>query len=277
MRLLNRPEAYYLLRPQYASSVRHFLNWKQSKPVNEEVLREYFISLRERYSPSSIRLSKCGIKQWILKTHKDREDLKFRTNVELLFKEIKVPKPETTIHESKILSESELKLVMGKLSVKYALIFEALYQTGARVSEILSIKLHDCKVLAEHIEIKILGKHSKEGTLILSKPLFQRIKENFKGGKFLFENSESKKALTRQIVHRHFHAAGAEINRGVWPHQLRHSRITHLLKSAKPLDAVSRFARHFDSGFTAKFYGHNLLSSREIIETSLEGLSIKTD
>lgn len=270
MRQIGQPGAFYLMKPQYVSAVHHFLAWKQSKPVNEEVLREYFISLRTNYSPASIRLSKVGIKQWILKTHSERANLQFRANVEALFKEIKVPKPEITIRESKILSEDELKLILGRLPYKCALIFESLYQTGARISEILSIKLENCKGLAEHIEMNIIGKHGKQGTLILSKTLFQKIKNEFKGSIFLFENKETRKSLTRQTVHRHLQAIGREIGRAVYPHQLRHTRITNLLRSGKPLDAVSRFARHFDPGFTARVYGHNLLTSREIIETSIE-------
>jgi len=277
MRLMKQPEASYLLRPEYANSVRHFLAWKQSKPVNEEVLREYFNSLRTLYAASSIRLSKVGLKQWILKTHHQRGNLQFRANVEALFREIKVPKPEVTIHASKILSEKELKVVMNNLSTKYALIFESLYQTGARVSEVLSIKLDNCKPLPDHIEIKILGKHSKEGTLILSKRLFQKIRQEFNGSKFLFENTESRRPFSRQIVHRHLQAIGRKIDRAVYPHQLRHSRITHLLRSGKPLDGVSRFARHFDAGYTARAYGHNFLSSQEIIESSLEGLCVRTE
>jgi len=257
-------------RPQYKNSVKQFLEWNESGIINEETLLKYFSSLKGEYSPSTIRLSKAGIKYWILETHHNKNDIRFRNTIEFLFKEIKVPKPQPTIQESKILSENELQVLMESLPVRYSLILEALYQTGSRISELLSIRLKDCKKLKDFVEIHIVGKRGKEGTLTLSKELFDQIKNEFKGKKFLFENKETEKPLTRQIVHRHLQKAGFEIDRVVFPHQLRHSRITHLLKSGKPLDSVSRFARHFDAGFTAKAYGHNMLSSQEIIETSLK-------
>ncbi|WP_167837064.1 tyrosine-type recombinase/integrase [Leptospira kobayashii] len=190
--------------------------------------------------------------------------------METVFKEIKVPKPNISLTDSKFLSESEIQILTIKLPKKYSLIFKALYLTGCRISEVLSIRLDKCIRLETHIEAKVIGKGGKETVLIISLPLFQEIMKIFKGKVFLFENLDTGRPYSRQLVHRNFQRVGlVELNRKVHPHQSRHSRITHLLQSGKSLDAVSRFANHFDPAFTARVYGHNRLTAKEILDSSV--------
>ncbi|MCG6140650.1 tyrosine-type recombinase/integrase [Leptospira mtsangambouensis] len=255
-------------KPQYRVCVTRFLTWNGNRPINEETLREYFKYLGSFMSPASVRLAKTSIKLWILKTHSKRNDLNFRNGIQAFFREIKVSKPNITVSDSKLLSERELKLLIRKLPLKYSLILRVLYGTGSRVSEVLSIKIVNCKHLKTHIETKVIGKGGKEHVLIISKDLFERIGKVFGGKEFLFENSSTGKPYTRQLVHRNFNDVGLrELKRRVYPHQTRHSRISHLLRQGKPIDAVSRFANHFDPSFTAKVYGQNKLQAKEILDS----------
>lgn len=255
-------------KPQYRVCVNRFLAWIGNRPINEGTLREYFKYLGFHMSSASIRLAKTSIKLWILKTHHKRNELNFRNGIQALFLEIKVPKPNITITESKLLCERDLKLLVRKLPLKYSLILQVLYGTGSRVSEVLSIRLVNCKNLKTHIETKIIGKGGKENILIISNDLFRRIGKVFNGKEFLFENSSTGKPYSRQLVHRNFKEVGlSALKRRVYPHQTRHSRISHLLRQGKPLDAVSRFANHFDPSFTAKVYGQNKLEVKEILNS----------
>ncbi|TGL38238.1 tyrosine-type recombinase/integrase, partial [Leptospira bourretii] len=256
--------------PQYRVGVIRFIDWIGSRPINEETLREYFHNLKREYSPATIRLAKTSVKLWILKNHPQKSSLVFRNAIESVFKDIKVPKPSLTLTDSKFLSQAEIKLLIGKLPYKYSLIIQALYGTGCRVSELLGIKLKDCESLKTHIEAKVIGKGGKETILIISKELLKEIQKEFKGKLYLFENGKTGKPITRQLVHRTLQRVGKDkLNRKIHPHLTRHSRISHLLQDGKPLDAVSRFANHFDPSFTAKVYGHNKLSSKEILETAI--------
>ncbi|WP_411822422.1 tyrosine-type recombinase/integrase [Leptospira sp. 'Mane'] len=225
--------------------------------------------MKKELSPATVRLAKTSIKLWVLKNHPNRNDVIFRNGLEAIFKEIKVPQANISITDSKFLNKSEVQLLGEKLPKKYSLIFRALYLTGCRISEILSIRLDKCIWLKTHVEAKVIGKGGKETVLIISLPLFQEIGKIFKGKVFLFENLDTGKPYSRQLVHRNFQRVGlVELNRRVHPHQSRHSRITHLLQAGKPLDAVSRFANHFDPAFTARVYGHNRLTSKEILDSS---------
>ncbi|MCW7503886.1 tyrosine-type recombinase/integrase [Leptospira paudalimensis] len=257
-------------KPQYRVCVNRFLTWIGNRPINEETLREYFKYLGSFMSPASVRLAKTSIKLWILKTHSKRNELNFRNGIQALFREIKVPKPNVTVSDSKLLSDRDLKLLVRKLPLKYSLILQVLYGTGARVSEVLSIRIANCKNLKTHTESKVIGKGGKEHVLIISKDLFERIGKVFCGKEYLFENSATGKPYTRQLVHRNFKDVGlSALERRVYPHQTRHSRISHLLRQGKPLDAVSRFANHFDPSFTAKVYGQNNLEAKEILNSGI--------
>ncbi|WP_208731041.1 tyrosine-type recombinase/integrase [Leptospira bouyouniensis] len=256
-------------RPQYKVCVSKFVNWIGRRPISEETLREYFQFLLKEMSPASVRLAKTSIKLWILKSHPSRNNIVFKNGIQMLFHELKVPKPNVSVTDSKLLTEKELKLMAKKLPKKYSLILRILYGTGCRISELLSVKISQCNDLQSHIETKVIGKGGKENILIISKSLYMKTKEVFGGSEYLFENSLTGKPYTRQMVHRNFKSIGLiELNRRVYPHQTRHSRISHLLRQGKPLDAVSRFANHFSSSFTATVYGQNKLDTKEILKSS---------
>jgi site-specific recombinase XerD len=257
------------INSQYRVGIRRFKNWIGNRSLNEETLREYFREMEMNYSPNTTRLDKVAIRKWIFDNHPGMVDIRFREMIDRVFREIKISTPDLRLRDSKLLSMEEIQELRETLSEKYSLILETLYMTGGRISEILSIRLRDCKMLKTHVEIFVIGKRKKEAVLTITRELFNEIREEFQGKNFLFENLKTGKPLSRQIVHRHLQKAGWEMDRVVHPHQLRHSRVTHLLQDGKPLDGVSKFARHFDPGFTARVYGHNSLSTNEILETGI--------
>lgn len=257
-------------RPQYKVCVSKFISWIGQRPINEESLREYFQFLLSEMSPASVRLAKTSIKLWILKNHPSKNNVVFRNGIQMLFHELKVPKPNVSVTDSKLLTEKELKLLAKKLPIKYSLILRILYGAGCRISELLSVKISHCIDLQSHIETKVIGKGGKENLLIISKNLFVKAKEVFGGREYLFENSGFGKPYTRQMVHRKFKSVGLiELNRRVYPHQTRHSRISHLLRQGKPLDGVSRFVHHFNCSYTANVYGQNKLTTIEILKSAI--------
>lgn len=252
---------------QYDIWIRRFID--RNYPLNEDGLKEFFENEVSGFSPSTQRLAKVALKQAILKSVPFANDTKFLIQLDTLFKTLKTPKPTLHLGDSKLLSNEEIQEIFHILNPKYAMLVEALYETGARISELLKIQLKDCKILKDAVEIRIIGKRNKEGRLTLSRKLFQEIRLEFKGNTYLFENMKTKNHYKRQIVHRNLYRAGYILGRIIHPHQFRHSRVTHLLEAGFALDAVSRFARHSDPGFTARVYGHSRLKSQDITKTAI--------
>lgn len=142
--------------------------------------------------------------------------------------------------------------------------FELLYGSGLRVSELVSLRLHEVNYQGNYLTVK--GKGAKVravpfGQWALEKLLVYLNADRprlLKGrtSAFLFVN-RSGKPLTRQgfwkIIRRYALIAG--IDKRVTPHTLRHSFATHLLEGGADLRAVQSMLGHADIA-TTQIYTH---------------------
>ncbi|EQA38901.1 site-specific recombinase, phage integrase family [Leptospira inadai serovar Lyme str. 10] len=254
----------------YDRPVKSFLSWLGAQPVSETTIKEFLSNMKAQgYAPASIQFAKVALKKSILLSFPEATNTEFLIRLEKAFKEMKIPRPQVELAHGKLLDKEEIGFVLEALPFKFSILIEALYETGARISELLSVRLKNCKVNKANVEIAIIGKRNKAGSLHLSKELYSKIQEVFNGKTFLFENLKTKRPYTRRYVSLKLQELNFDLKRNVHAHQFRHSRITHLLRAGKPLDAVSRFARHFEPGFTARVYGHNSLTPEEISSTAI--------
>jgi site-specific recombinase XerD len=254
--------------PQYDPVIRCFNEWLAGRPVTEETVREFFQAQeRAGYSARSLRLHKVAIKAAIrhaFPSHDSRVD----ASLDAFFRSLKTPRPETHIQEGDIFSRDELKMLITASPHHVGLFIQALYNTGARISELLSVRLSKCERDRTVIRCRITGKGKRERTLILDRKLFESIRIAFPSKDFLFANEG--RPYSRQHMAREMKRHSREIlSRDIHPHALRHSRVTHLLAAGKPLEAVSKFAGHTRVDTTVRFYAHNILQVQEILATGL--------
>jgi integrase/recombinase XerD len=149
---------------------------------------------------------------------------------------------------------------------KYGLMIKTVFQTGARVSEFVHIRVEDLLLDGDPPQIHIV--HAKRGAdrYVPALPaLADELRTHLQGRQagFLFESDRHTRYSTRtvqSIVTRCARAAG--IKKRVFPHLLRHSIATILLDSGLvPIDQAQ------------KFLGHMHLSTTQIYaETSLRAL-----
>lgn len=253
--------------PQYRPYILRFEQFKGNKAITSELITEFFKKISAFYSSSSLSLAKTSVKQYVLQIDARSNDIRFLSMIDYLFKNIKIPKRNLVVSDSKVLSKEELSELTNLVGERWKLVIEALYISGARISELLNIRLVDCKRVGKAVEIHIIGKGMKEGQLVISSSLFDRINKHFQGKVFLFENEKTGRPLSRQAAHKYLQIAGKKIGRNVFPHIFRHTRATHLLKEMKSIDSVSKFLRHHSPIITARFYAHNKLSIDEIIDS----------
>ena len=148
-------------------------------------------------------------------------------------------------------------------------VFELLYATGIRCSELVSIRIGDIDM--ENKTIRISGKGSKERIVLFGDKaknrILQYIEEErahvFEPSEKLFINSRGIALTTRSIqriieMFRQF----LKIDRPITPHKIRHSFATHMLNQGVDLRVVQ------------ELLGHKTLSSTEkYTHVSLEDLS----
>ena len=142
--------------------------------------------------------------------------------------------------------------------------FELLYATGLRVSELVSLKFNDIDLNNDFV--RVIGKGSKERIVPVSdlaikwlsiylnqyRPIILKNRDS----EYLFI-SNALKSITRQgffkIIKQEVKRAG--INKDVSPHVLRHSFATHLLNHGADLRVIQELLGHSDIS-TTQIYTH---------------------
>lgn len=141
---------------------------------------------------------------------------------------------------------------------------ETLYATGARVSELLNLRLSDVNLTIGLV--RCFGKGSKERAVPIGKVAIHYVSEYLATVRPRFARSGSSEYLfltTRggkmsrvsfwKLVKKY--AAKAGITKVITPHTLRHSFATHLLQGGADLRSIQEMLGHADIG-TTQVYTH---------------------
>ncbi|MEG2464341.1 MAG: tyrosine-type recombinase/integrase [Malacoplasma sp.] len=141
-----------------------------------------------------------------------------------------------------------------KSGYKHYVMLTVLYETAARVSELINIKVSDV-YFSENPYIRIIGKGSKERLVYINDSVVTMIKEymqkfNITDG-YLFLN-HSNKMFTRyginKIVDKYYELAKNNcptlINKNISPHTFRHAKAVHFLQNGTALPIIQRFLGH---------------------------------
>jgi len=145
-------------------------------------------------------------------------------------------------------------------------IFETLYSTGIRVSELVALNMDDIDFLGEVIHVR--GKGKKERITPISSSALQIIQHymeyrnkraqsnsNF-DSKVLFVNKHGRRLSTRSVrrkMDKYLKIAG--LDPAISPHTLRHSFATHMLNRGADLRSVQELLGH-QSLSTTQIYTH---------------------
>lgn len=147
------------------------------------------------------------------------------------------------------LSRDEERRLVGqayKDRSQHGLLIKTLFQSGARVSEFVNIRVTDF-FFDEQMLLIDKGKGGKSRYVPLLPELAQELRTHLGERRtgYLFETNRSFSYSPRrvqQIVKAV--AAKAAINKRVYPHLLRHSVATTLLERGMPIDQIQKFLGH---------------------------------
>ena len=130
----------------------------------------------------------------------------------------------------------------------YGLLVKTLFYTGARVGELVHIKVEDLRLALEPPQIYLaVAKGGSDGYVPILPNLAQELRTHLNGRKagYLFESNRHDRYSSRAVqvmVKEAARAAGLE--QTVTPHRLRASVATLLLDAGMPLEQVQKFLRH---------------------------------
>ncbi|HSK29992.1 MAG TPA: site-specific tyrosine recombinase XerD [Candidatus Limnocylindria bacterium] len=258
----NTVEAYSRDLSRWAAYLiaHHVAEWSDVKPGT---IRTYLTSLRASgLKPKSIARHAVTLRRLFL-----------FLETEGLIRDYPMPSLLPTPGPRKLpqtLSGEDLRKLLAQpdagepLGARDQAMLELLYATGLRVSELVTLRLHQVNFQGNYLTVK--GKGAKVravpfGQWALEKLLVYLNADRprlLKGrmSPFLFVN-RSGKPLTRQgfwkLLRRYALMAG--IDKRVAPHTVRHSFATHLLEGGADLRAVQSMLGHADIA-TTQIYTH---------------------
>ncbi len=162
-----------------------------------------------------------------------------------------------SISDIRTLLESSLSGASDPISARNHVMFELMYSSGLRVSELISLKLEDVNLEAGFL--RIVGKGSKERIVPVNLRAIEAIKRYIiqqrskilkkKRSNFLFVTSRGS-PMTRQRFWQAIKAFGRSLGIQISPHVMRHSFATHLLEGGADLRSLQKMLGHSDISTT---------------------------
>ena len=233
-----------------------FISSSKINNINEHVLLDYFITLKEKrnFSYSSMKQALASVRFLFLDVLKKEIDFDFF---------IKIKKPESLPN---ILSVEELRKIINSIAnLKHRAIISTIYSCGLRLSETINLKIQD--IDSSSMTVKIVNSKGKcDRMVMLSEKLLALLREYFKEYRpkvYLFEGQKNGKYSARSIQ-KIFNKAVKKvgIKKKVTVHTLRHSFASHLLDNGT------------DIRFIQELLGHKHLSTTQIY-THINPVSVK--
>jgi integrase len=184
-------------------------------------------------------------------------------DLEKNMKKVKVAKVDQSKKEDDYITLKEFEKLIKKIPQRYALIVEALFWTGCRVSELINIKLKDCKRNKGIYTITIVGKGSKQRDVFMTEVLYKKLIKEFESSVYLFEHNSKK--FSRSYISDTVKRYGLKIlDRDISAHTLRHSKAMYL-KDVQKLspDQIQKALGHADVRTTLTHYYHGTPSAAD--------------
>ena len=234
-----------------------FLGGTAFKDVDYPVLRRYLAQIRQRnLKPRTVARKLSCIRSFF--KYLQREGI-INKNPAVLLMTPKLDKPLP-----KFLTEQEVVRLIeapkeGKApTLRDRAIFETLYSTGIRVSELVGLDISAVDMIGNVIRVR--GKGKKERIVPIGEKAIDAIKAYCDGrlqkSNALFLNKNGKRLTTRSIsdiINKYIKIEGMAKN--ISPHVLRHSFATHLLNRGADLRSVQELLGHVNLS-TTQIYTH---------------------
>ena len=222
----------------------YFKNIEDPNEIKRIHFSEYTVHLAQNgLLSSSVTRKIASIKGFFRFLSANKE---IKSNPSLSVTSPKIPKKLP-----KVISYEEIeKLLKNRLTTKEKAVFELLYATGLRVSELVNLTVKNVDFKSNLI--KTTGKGSKDRIVPMGKKAKEALNNYMKERElilkakmgsgaesdYIFLNDKSEQ-ISRQWVYNFIKKQGETINKTISPHTIRHSFATHLLENGADLRAVN--------------------------------------
>lgn len=171
---------------------------------------------------------------------------------------VKPPKAKDTLAERLLTEEQVQKLLNASTNQRDYILLRLLYATGARISEICSLRWQDLRDASnQRGQITLFGKGRKTRVVVISTDTWAIVKQFQRDAKptdFVFR-SRTGRMLQRGQVQRIITALceRAGLSQKVSPHWFRHAHATHALENGCPLVLLQQTLGHAHIATTGRY------------------------
>ncbi len=266
----------------YKNDLAQFLNYERGRGLYKQTITQYIYYLHEKFAPKTARRKIASLKAFVRYLYcQDIIETNPFDKIDSSFKEPKVlPRtiPEYLVKSILQATYTNMRTAKSafaqKISLRNTAVLELLFATGARISEMCSLKTENIDLTAH--TIKILGKGSKERILQIENhdvlKVLQQYNNEFapfinRNGYFFLNNRYDR--LSEQSVRNIIKKLEKQINSDIHitPHMLRHTMATMLLEENVDIRYIQRILGH-SSITTTQIYTHVTSSKqKEILQT----------
>lgn len=183
-----------------------------------------------------------------------------------------IEKPKKKEYLPKVLSEDQVNEILEEfrddsdiLMLRDYTLFELVYSSGMRISEVINVTIGAYS--PEEESIRVIGKRNKERIVFVGRIAANALNyylENVRpelasrnkaaSGDYIFLGRNGR-PLTRQAVHKRFHERVELLGMDATVHTLRHSYATHMLEHGADIRSVQEMLGHSDIK-TTQIYTH---------------------
>lgn len=234
-----------------------FLNGVDLKNVDYPLLRRYVAHLRSKnLKPRSVARKLSALRSFF--KYLQREGLVDRNPAQLLLTPKLDKKLPMFLSEEETVTLIEAPSQDKTAELRDKAIFETLYSTGIRVSELVGLNENSVDMIGN--VIRVLGKGKKERIVPIGEAAIDAIRAYCAArpqkSQALFLNKNGQRLTTRSIANIvNKYIQRTSILKKISPHSLRHSFATHLLNRGADLRSVQELLGHQNLS-TTQIYTH---------------------
>ena len=239
--------------------------------LDKTIVQSYIEEISKKYVAKSLKRKIASVKAFF--NYLEFEDLIVVTpfrKIRLNIKEPKrLPKSLSLFDMEKLLSFLHSQTHVKKIFIRNLAIFELMFATGIRVSELCNIKLSDMNLETQTLSVK--GKGNKERLSVVNNPHVVSALRNYLSVRpatdspFFFIN-RIKKQISPQSVRFFIEALGkAVLSKLVTPHMIRHTFATLLLEEGVDITYIKSFLGHASISTTQIYAASTTYKQRQIL------------
>lgn len=251
----------------YVADLRQFADYMDGKSISRDSIAKYIEFLNQNYKPSTVKRKIACVRSSF--SYAEYEGLVDQTPFHGMRIQIRqpsnLPRSLTLKEMATLIKYNRSKVHQSsdnpedyKKCIRDATIFELMFATGIRVSELCSINYEDVDI--DSGQILIHGKGSRERMVLICNTQVISIMIEYIslfdgdlkiGGPFMINKG---KRITDQYVRRKLHNISGEcLKREVTPHMIRHSFATLLLEEGVDTRYIQKAMGHSSIQTTQRY------------------------